>query len=197
MPDLAESLKISSARHSHLCPRQVLGARMGLAACELLDIPNGNYNGKLMFVIVESDGCFVDGIIASTGVEIGHRSLRIEDYGKIAATFVSIQSGRALRLSPGPQARAAAWDYAPQAPDHYQAMLMGYQTMPVGHLITCKQVELVTPLSALISRAEARARCDRCGEEIINQREVVRLGQTLCHACASDAYYRVALTCQP
>ena len=32
MPPLEELLEMSSARHQHLCPRQVLGVRMGVRA---------------------------------------------------------------------------------------------------------------------------------------------------------------------
>jgi formylmethanofuran dehydrogenase subunit E len=34
MPTLKELLELSSARHQHLCPRQVLGVRMGICAAE-------------------------------------------------------------------------------------------------------------------------------------------------------------------
>src|SRR5690606_20693201 len=41
MPSLAELLDQSAALHRHLCPRQVLGVRMGLLAAEVLglDLP--------------------------------------------------------------------------------------------------------------------------------------------------------------
>ena len=52
----------------------------------------------MRLIIVETDGCFVDGIEVSTGVTVGHRSLRVVDLGKIAATFVSLANW------PGPPA---------------------------------------------------------------------------------------------
>ena len=36
MPDLDDCLRASAAQHDQLCPRQVLGARMGLLAASLL-----------------------------------------------------------------------------------------------------------------------------------------------------------------
>jgi two-component system nitrate/nitrite sensor histidine kinase NarX len=50
---------------------------------------------------------------------------------------------------------------------------------------------LRTPLAQIISRPGVRCTCDRCGEEIINEREVVVSGECLCRACAGDAYYDV------
>ncbi len=54
---------------------------------------------KRLLVIVESDGCFVDGVSVTTGCTVGHRTLRVEDYGKVAATFVDVSSERALRVA--------------------------------------------------------------------------------------------------
>ena len=85
--DLSQLLARSSARHSKLCPRQVLGVRMGLYAVELLELPKRPHSKRLL-VIAETDGCFADGIEVATGCTIGQRTLRIEDYGKVAATFV-------------------------------------------------------------------------------------------------------------
>src|SRR5512133_3268241 len=99
MVSLNEVLQISAARHTHLCPRQVLGARMGLAGAQALglELP---VRSRRLWVILESDGCFADGVEAATGCSVGHRTLRIEDYGKIAATFVDIKQGRAVRVAP-------------------------------------------------------------------------------------------------
>ena len=60
-PDLPTLLARTSARHSKLCPRQVLGVRMGLFGLELLELPNFNQSRRLL-VILETDGCFADGI---------------------------------------------------------------------------------------------------------------------------------------
>ena len=92
-------MDIASARHTHLCPRQVLGARIGLAGASALglDLPRAD---KRLLVILETDGCFADGIDAATGCTVGHRTMRIEDYGKIAATFVDVETERALRIAP-------------------------------------------------------------------------------------------------
>src|SRR5512147_77469 len=99
MNDLPTLLAASAARHSHLCPRQVLGVRTGLAGLAALSLLPP-LRDKRLLVIVETDGCFTDGIEVSTGVAVGHRTLRVEDYGKIAATFVNIPTGEALRISP-------------------------------------------------------------------------------------------------
>jgi len=79
--NLQPLLEKSSRDHSHLCPRQILGVRMGLAGMAALgfDAPPDK---KRLLVIVENDGCFADGVIAATNCTVGHRTLRVEDYGK-------------------------------------------------------------------------------------------------------------------
>jgi formylmethanofuran dehydrogenase subunit E len=188
MPSIDELLLMSSARHDHLCPRQVLGVRMGLAGLSALGL-EPPVNKSTALILIETDGCFVDGIEVTTGVTVGHRSLRIVDLGKIAATFVSIESGRAIRLSPRQGIRAWAATYAPQAAERYAAQLQGYAVMPSDELFVTREVILDPPLSELLSRPDARAICSHCGEEIINEREVARGTIVLCRTCAGVGYY--------
>jgi formylmethanofuran dehydrogenase subunit E len=188
MDALAEILRASAARHTHLCPRQVLGARMGLYGLTLLGI-EAPVARTTALVILETDGCFADGVEIATGATIGHRTLRIQDYGKIAATFVDSRSGRALRLSPVLDARERAWTYTPKERRHYFAQLKAYQAMPLEDLFRVQAVQLNVSISKLISKPGQRVLCDQCGEEIINEREVVRAGTRLCRACAGAGYY--------
>jgi len=186
--DLQALLAETAARHSHLCPRQVLGVRAGLAGIDTLELPQP-LPPKRLLIILETDGCFADGVEVSTHVSVGHRTLRIEDYGKTAATFIDTKTGVTLRISTRLDIRQRAWDYAPQEEYHYQAMLLAYQKMPAAELFNIQPVTLTTPLEDLISRAGIRADCDLCGEEVINEREVTRNGITLCRACAGSSYY--------
>lgn len=188
MNDLHTLLAASAARHSHLCPRQVLGVRTGLSGIAALGITTPIQN-KALLIIVETDGCFTDGLEVSTGCTIGHRTLRIEDIGKIAATFIKMPSAEAVRISPRLDVRQRAWDYAPEEDKHYFAQLQAYQVMPESDLFDINEVELTIPLEKIISRAGIRTDCDFCGEEIINEREVHRNGFTLCRTCAGPAYY--------
>lgn len=191
MHELQTILEISTARHSHLCPRQILGARIGLAggAALGLDLPR---NDKRLLIILETDGCFADGVEVATGCTVGHRTLRVEDYGKIAATFIDVKSGAAVRIAPRLDVRERAYTYAPAEPRHYFAQLQAYHIMPDAELLTMQPVTLTTPIEAIVSRPGIRVNCDQCGEEIINERDVVNGSQRLCRACAGQGYYRAA-----
>jgi formylmethanofuran dehydrogenase subunit E len=177
-----------SAMHQHLCPKQVLGVRVGLYAAKLLglDLPQ---NDKRVFAFIETDGCFTDGVSVSTGCWVGHRTLRIMDYGKVAATFVDTVTAQALRISPHPHSRRRALDYAPGVGDRWRAQLAAYQAMPTEELLAAHPVTLTISLAAILSQHGLRVVCARCGEDIVNQREVRREGIVLCLSCAGDRYY--------
>ncbi|MFN3332383.1 MAG: FmdE family protein [Caldilinea sp.] len=189
MKTLDEFLAESAALHRHLCPRQVLGAQMGRLAAELLglDLPQSD---KRLLTIVETDGCFTSGLSVVTNCWVGRRTLRVEDYGKVAATFVDTETDIAIRIAPSPTARARAAAFAPEARNRWEAMLLGYQRMTPADIFVWQPVILTTPVAAIISRAGHRATCDRCGEEILNEREVMIGGLTLCRHCAYGGYYR-------
>lgn len=179
-----------NSMHQHLCPKQVLGARVALLAAQWHQVPMPQAD-KRIFAFVETDGCFADGVSVASGCWIGHRTMRIEDYGKVAAIFVDTQTGTAVRICPHPRSRVIAQRYAPEAADRWHAQLEAYQIMPDAELLIAQPVELAVDMGALISRHGLRVVCVRCGEDIINQREVRDdAGQVLCRTCAGAAYYR-------
>jgi formylmethanofuran dehydrogenase subunit E len=199
MYDLSSLLASTSSRHSHLCPRQVLGVRMALAGVATLEprTSSGLRRNKDLVVIAETDGCFSDGLEVAARVSVGHRTLRIEDYGKVAATFVDARSGDAVRIAPRLDVRSRALDYAPDEKRHYFAQLAGYQVMPDDELFSVTPVILGPSIEEIISRAGVRTNCAACGEEIINEREIVVGGAAYCRSCLGQSYYRITAHVMP
>ena len=190
METLQELLDCSAARHHHLCPRQVLGVRIGMrAGVELaIDLPQ---KGKRLFTFMESDGCGMGGVAVATGCWVDRRTLRVLDYGKLAGTFVDTRTGQAVRIHPHPESRQRAAQYAPEAPNRWHCQRRAYQIMPDEELLVIQPVRLTVSLDKIISKPGMRVVCDRCGEEISNEREVLRQELTLCRTCAGDGYYIV------
>jgi formylmethanofuran dehydrogenase subunit E len=178
----------SAARHDHLCPRQILGVRMGLLAGKILqlELPQAD---KRLYAIVETDGCGMDGIAVATGCSPGRRSLHILDYGKMAATFIDTQTGDAIRVFPHPQSRQLWRQYAPDADDRWHGYLKAYRIMPDELLMIARPVELNFSLKRTISLPDLRAVCAICDEEIINERQVLVNGQVMCPTCAGESYF--------
>ncbi len=191
MSDLQDLLAKTADYHHHLCPRQVLGVRMGLYAGELLELALPQ-TGRRLLTFVETDGCGADGISVATNCWVGHRTLRIVDYGKMAATFVDTKTETAVRIAPHPLSRQRATAAAPEAANRWQSYLIGYQRLTPQEMLVAQPVKLKADLRKLISRAGWRATCECCGEEIINEREVQSGGKLLCRACADGAYYETA-----
>ncbi len=190
MPTLEELLQESTAFHRHLCPRQVLGVRIGLYGGHRLGL-GLRRDDKRLLTFVETDGCAADGVSVATGCRVGGRTLRVVDFGKVAATFVDTVTGCAVRVSPAHDIRERVWAYAPTAKNKWQAQLLGYQRMPDEELMVAQSVVLTVSLEQLMSKPGYRVNCHMCGEEIMNEREVVHENLVLCRACAGDSY------CQP
>jgi formylmethanofuran dehydrogenase subunit E len=185
---LDEVLIASAAHHRRVCPRQVLGVRIGLLAGQILEIALPQPDKRLL-AISETDGCLVDGISAATGCFVGRRTLRIEDYGKTAATFIDIPTGQAIRIRPQGNIRNLASEYAPSARNQWEAQLIGYQQIPDELLLHWQGVRLTVPLEQIIGQAGNRVTCEVCNEEIINQRQILRQGTVLCRSCAGESYF--------
>jgi formylmethanofuran dehydrogenase subunit E len=191
MADLKALFEQTAQRHhNHLCPRQVLGVRIGMWAGELLGVALPQ-DDKRVFCFVETDGCLTDGIAVATGCAWGRRTMYLMDYGKTAATFVDTATQRAFRITPTLHARQHALNYAPHAPDRWHAQLEAYQIMPTHELLGAQEVRLALDLNAILSKHGRRVVCEQCGEDIINERFVIHQGHLLCRACADGAYYVV------
>lgn len=188
IPNLETLLQKSSCQHNHLCPRQILGVRIGLYGLHLHHFETPPPKKRLL-VILETDGCFADGITAATGCTVGHRTLRIEDYGKIAATFVDTHTTTAIRIAPQPNLRELAAQHLPHEPRHYFAQLQAYRELPAEQMFRVAVVCLTPPLQTILSQPGVRVNCAQCDEEIINQREIYIDGTPLCRHCFQSGYY--------
>ncbi len=189
--DIQLLLEKSSQDHTHLCPRQILGVRLGLMGMQTLGFQEPPTQKRLL-VITETDGCFADGLCAATNCTVGHRSLRVQDYGKTAAVFVDTVSGQAIRIAPAPDIREKALSFAPDQSSHYFAQMQAYKIMPASEMFSVQPVVLTRTIASILSRPGLRVNCEVCGEEIMNEREIKQNGLILCRACAQGGYYHPA-----
>jgi formylmethanofuran dehydrogenase subunit E len=186
-----ESLLDESARiHGHLCPGQVLGVRMSLLGLREIGItdPKGR-DRKSLIVFVEMDRCATDAVQSVTGCSLGHRTMKFMDYGKMAATFVNLKTGKAVRVLAREDAREGAQALLPDIPDKHQAQLEAYKIMPEEALFALQEVTVILRPEDMPGRPLRRVPCDACGEHVQDMREIERDGRTLCKPCAEGGYY--------
>ena len=170
--------------HGHVCPGIVLGTRLTLAGLRELGINPWKKDHNLM-VYVEIDRCGADAIQAITGCSLGHRNLRHKDFGKFAATFVDLVSHRAVRVSVHEKNRA---QHDLLSKDEVIRVL---STVPEDEILRVEQVSVTVPEDDLPGFPHNKAICNRCGEQVVDHREVVRDGTILCRNCANGSYYRI------
>ena len=188
-----ESLLTESARiHGHLCPGQVLGVRMSMLGLKLIGIhdPKGADRKKLI-VYVEIDRCATDAIQSVTGCSLGKRSLKYLDFGKMAATYLNLDTGKAVRIVAKEESKDAAKNYFPDIEDKYKGQLEAYKVMPDDELFECTDVKVNVPEEDMPGRPKRRIRCEQCGEHVQDNRDIESEGRLLCRACANGAYYSI------
>jgi formylmethanofuran dehydrogenase subunit E len=194
MQDFDTLLKQSAAAHGHLCPGQVVGVRMAMLGCRLigLDEPTRIDQIKKLIVFVEMDRCTGDAVAFVTGVKLGRRSLKFMDYGIMAATFVNLETNAAFRVISTEEARYLATVYAPEIPEKYPQQLEAYKRMPDSVLFRVQKVRVDLSEYDLPGPTRKKISCNRCGQVVRDNREVVQNGQNLCKPCAKKAYFSEA-----
>lgn len=190
MHSLDSYLREAEVAHGHLCAGQVLGVRMAMLGLRKLaiDDPRGK-DRKRLVTFVEIDRCATDAVSVVTGCRLGKRALKFRDWGKMAATFIDVQSGRAFRIAARESSKALAKTMYPDL-DKNHAQMRAYREMPDDDLFEVQQVRVDLPPEEFPGYKGERIVCSECGEGINFRREVVRDGHTLCRACAGESYYR-------
>src|SRR6185312_7020967 len=130
MKSLDEYLEDAAVAHGHLCAGQVLGVRMAMFGLKTLGLndPQGK-DRKRIVTFVEIDRCATDAVMVVTGCRLGKRALKFRDWGKVAATFVDTDTGKAVRVAARESSKALARSLHPEVPDKNQQQMMAYREL--------------------------------------------------------------------
>jgi formylmethanofuran dehydrogenase subunit E len=194
MRSLDDYLREAEQAHGHLCAGQVLGVRLAMLGLEKLGIqdPRGNKEDrKRLVTFVEIDRCATDAISLVTGCRLGKRALKFRDWGKMAATFVDVSTGKAIRIAARESSKALARAMHPEIESKNQQQMLAYREMPEDDLFTKQWVKVELPAEEFPGYKGERVVCAECGEGINFRREVLRDGRVLCRACAGERYYEI------
>jgi formylmethanofuran dehydrogenase subunit E len=185
MESLDELLRQAEVAHGHLCAGQILGVRMSLLGLARLGIadPHGA-DRKRLITYVEIDRCATDAIGLVTGCRLGKRALKFRDWGKMAATFVDLVSGRAIRVVALENTRQLAQELYPHLETKSRQQLQAYRELPDAQLFHEQWVHVDIDAADLPGRSSERIVCQRCGEGVNFGRFVLVNGDSLCLTCA-------------
>src|SRR3977135_1747171 len=114
MKTLAEYLDLARLTHGHLCAGQVLGVRLAILGLRELGIEDPIAERKRLVTYVEIDRCVTDAVALVANCRLGKRALKFRDWGKVAATFVDLRTGRAVRIAAKESSKQAARDMFPE-----------------------------------------------------------------------------------
>jgi formylmethanofuran dehydrogenase subunit E len=192
MESIDELLDRCELVHGHLCPGQLLGVRMAVLGCGLVGIqePRGADRKKLV-VWVEIDRCMADAVGAVTGARLGRRTLKFLDYGKVAATFLNVDTGEAVRVVAVESSRSLADQRHPEIHNKKARQFQAYREATDEELFAVSVVEVSLSEMDAPGHPRSRVTCDQCGEGINDGREISMIDDgTLCQSCAFGAYYQ-------
>ena len=193
MKSLDEYLEDAAVAHGHLCAGQVLGVRMAMFGLKTLGLndPQGK-DRKRIVTFVEIDRCATDAVMVVTGCRLGKRALKFRDWGKVAATFVDTETGKAVRVAAKESSKALARSLHPEVPDKNQQQMMAYREMSDEQMFQTQWVRVPLPPEEFPGYKGERIVCENCGEGINFRREVRREGKILCRGCAGESYFEPA-----
>ena len=198
METLKDFLDVALEFHGHKCPAMPMGLRAGMAAMKALGVERA----KDKELIIESEtgkghaaGCFLDGVMVSTGCTYGKANIQKLYYSKMAFTLIEAKSGKGVRVSLKPE----FFEKALQSP-FVQERKKGVAPQDISPEITNPLVERILNLPeseflniSKVFHKEVKKgstnfevkRCSKCGEAVFTDKlEKARDGGVLCIPCA-------------
>ncbi len=145
---------------SSACAWRLLGLkRLGI------EDPRGA-DRKRLITYVEIDRCATDAIGMVTGCRLGKRSLKFRDWGKMAATFVDLASGRGVRIVALEDSRELAQKLYPHLESKSAQQMAAYRELADEQLFREQWVQVGCRCAELPGSKGERFICARCGEGV-------------------------------
>ena len=170
--------------HGHLCLGQVLGVHLAEKGMDVI----GTNNPKNMIVFVENDRCIADAIQILTGTRLGRRSMKLVNYGKMAATFINTDTGDAYRVWVNGKINEMIGKISTNRLEkerQYERVLQ----LRSEDVVSVQKVRVNIPPEELPGKPKRTVRCIRCGEKVMDSKDLFTENGPVCLACAEGPYY--------
>ncbi len=183
--------------HGHSCPGLAVGYRA--AKIGLQELAGHRAEDEELVAIVENDACGVDAVMVLTGCTLGKGNLLYRDYGKHVYTFISRESGKAVRVS----VKGGAWRqndefralrekvFAGTADERERQLFREHQEQRTRYILEAPPEELCAVQHVKVelppkARLFNSVTCAFCGEPVSEARARVRDGKFACIPCAGE-----------
>lgn len=174
--------------HGHLCLGQVLGIHLAEKGMEAI----GTTEIKKMIVYVENDRCIADAIQILTGTRIGRRSMKLVNYGKMAATFINTETGESYRIWVSGKINEMIGKISSDRQEkerQYQILLEA----PSEDVVSIQKVVVNISKEEMPGKPLRTVTCVKCNEKVMDSKDVSSDDGPLCLACAGKPYYQLAI----
>jgi formylmethanofuran dehydrogenase subunit E len=188
MKTLSDYLDLAAQTHGHLCAGQVLGVRLAMLGLRELGIDDPVADRKRIVTFVEIDRCVTDAVALVANCRLGKRALKFRDWGKVAATFIDLKTGRAVRIAAKESSKQVARELFPDLAKE-AGQQKAYAALSDDVLFDKQWVKVEVQPEDLPGFQGPRVVCAQCGEGVNFKREVIKDGRSLCRACAGERYY--------
>jgi formylmethanofuran dehydrogenase subunit E len=180
--DLAKAVEF----HGHLCLGQILGVIMAESGLKAI----GTTDPKKIIIYVENDRCIADAIQILTGTRFGRRSMKLVNYGKMAATFINTETGDAYRVwVSGKIKEIMGTENIEKYKDKNQFEKL--LEVPSEEIVSIQNVIVKIPKEEMPGKPLRTVFCVNCKEKIFDGKELPSEKGPLCKACAEKPYYIV------
>lgn len=162
-----------------VCTGIVFGVRIARMGLDYLGIEDPAENRDFI-VFVEADRCIADAVSSVTGCSLGRRRLKWFDYGKMAASFVDMNTNQGVRI---------VTTAKQMAPEDEKDLVAFWSAIPDEELFRVEPITVDLKPNDLPGKPTRRVQCAQCGEFVMDGRDLFINEKTLCKACAEGAYY--------
>jgi formylmethanofuran dehydrogenase subunit E len=158
---------------------------MAVLGCSLIGIQDPhNSDRKKLIVWIEIDRWLADAVEAVTGARLGKRTLKFLDYGKLAATFLNVETNKAVRIVALEASRSLANHRHREIESKYLRQMSVYREASDEELFRVETVERRLNEMDAPGHPRCRVICAQCGEGVNDGRELSgNDGRVLCQPC--------------